>query len=398
MELIFAFDRFVGNDPVPNLIREAISVNELKSRNFDLQWPRIVLPRILLYLTQANIKYECCDSKMAPAGSFYPVNFGWFDFDLDYFELLPDSTKQRVRNQELKIIFFYHEGDNPSRIRKQLNLLSENHRINKDYFLLVSANTAAQHTPGCMYFDDHERFFSYANRHQSIDNRWSCDKKNYDFTLLNRRNKWWRASITADLHRHNILSDSLWSYDTDCDIEDLPDDNPISIFEIPGLHEYIETWIRLGPYKCDSMGRDQQHKFGQINSDLYLRSWFHLIVESQYDCDQSGGAFITEKTYKCIKYGQPFVMIGPAGTLKQLRSHGYRVFDDVIDNSYDEITDNTQRWLMIRKLVTDMKHKGLQELWKDCQSDISHNMQLFHHRLTPSLNSLIKEINGYFSK
>jgi hypothetical protein len=398
MKLTFAFDQLIEDHPIPNLVKNIHSIQDLKHRDLDNQWPRIVSPRVLMYLDQANILYDVQDSVTAPAGSFYLVNFGWFDFSIDYFELMPASTKHRIKNQELRLVFIYHEGDNPSRIRSRLDQISRDHGIDQKLFLLISANTAAEWEPGCLYFDDHERFFCYNNRHQSINSRWCCDKKTYDFTLLNRRNKWWRAAVTADLHRHGILSNSLWSYDTSTSVEDSLDETPLSVFEIPGLYDYIQSWSSLGPYRCDETARDQQHRFGHINTDLYLRSWFHLVVESQYDVDQSGGTFITEKTYKCIKYGQPFVIIGPAGTLKKLRSHGYRVFDTVLDNSHDDIQDNNQRWAATKKLIVDMKQRGLSDLWRDCQDDVAHNMKIFHDRLLPSLNNFVREMHEYFSQ
>jgi hypothetical protein len=41
-----------------------------------------------------------------------------------------------------------------------------------------------------------------------------------------------------------------------------------------------------------------------------------LCLETHFDADQSGGAFLTEKTFKPIKHGQMFFVAGPAGSLQ----------------------------------------------------------------------------------
>jgi hypothetical protein len=116
------------------------------------------------------------------------------------------------------------------------------------------------------------------------------------------------------------------------------------------------------------------------------------VLETHFDADQSGGVFLTEKTFKPIKHGQMFFVAGPAGSLQVLRDLGYRVFDSVLDNSYDLETDHTQRW---RALTRSMyfAQSELPDLFEQCRADIEHNQQLFQAVKTERLNTLIKEIN-----
>ena len=62
------------------------------------------------------------------------------------------------------------------------------------------------------------------------------------------------------------------------------------------------------------------------------------------DIENSLGTFVSEKIFKPIKNGQPFVVVGPRGTLQCLRDLGYRTFDYAIDNSYDCEKNIAMRW------------------------------------------------------
>ena len=52
-----------------------------------------------------------------------------------------------------------------------------------------------------------------------------------------------------------------------------------------------------------------------------------------------GTIFISEKTWKPIMVGHPFIMVGNKNNLKFLKDLGYKTFDKWIDESYDDIED-----------------------------------------------------------
>ena len=53
---------------------------------------------------------------------------------------------------------------------------------------------------------------------------------------------------------------------------------------------------------------------------------------------------VTEKTFNAIANNQMFIINGQANSLDLLKSLGYKTFDSIIDESYDAIADDTQRW------------------------------------------------------
>jgi hypothetical protein len=116
------------------------------------------------------------------------------------------------------------------------------------------------------------------------------------------------------------------------------------------------------------------------------------VFETHWDADQSGGVFLTEKTYKPIKHGQLFFIAGCAGSLQVLRDQGYRVFDRVLDNTYDRIENNTLRWQRLCVAIKESQHR-LADRFSTVQEDIEHNQRLFLETKTSRLNILLEHIN-----
>jgi hypothetical protein len=386
--LNFCFDSLSDPDlGYPNLAKL-----NLGPEDFDCTWPRTLPVRLFAYFPMAGQRHRSWLVKDAPAGSWYPVGLAWHDFDLDYFALLSDACQQRVRARDVKLLFYYHEGDNPQRIRDRFEHLRCRHNFPRGSYVFLSANSASDQIEDFIYWPDHEIFFQYINRHQQA---WPVDAtpRNKDFVALNRTHKWWRAACMADLHRSGVLENSTWSYNPLIDIGDQRTDNPICVGDLPGLSDYLDNFLCQGPYRCDNLDDIGQNDHRFINDRLYKDAYCHLILETHFDADQSNGTFITEKTYKCLKFGQPFVVIGPPGTLKALRERGYRVFDHAIDNSYDDITDNTRRWRAVKHTIETLKQQDLHHWFESCVDDVRWNQHHFMHGHAELLDQLVLRLD-----
>jgi hypothetical protein len=385
--LNFCFDHLTSADlGYPNLAKLNLASNE-----FDTTWPRTLPVRLFSYFPQMGIPTNVWTIDQAPNGSWYPVGLAWHDFDCDYLALVPPRTYQRIKIGQIRMLFYYHEGDNPYRIKQRLDMLCARHGFPCDSYVFVSANSAADALDNFIYFPDHELFFRYINRRQR-----SClptvGPKQKDFTVINRTHKWWRATCMADLHSQGLLENSFWSYNSNIDINDEAESNPISLDQLLDVRVHLHKFLKNTPYTCDTLDPHAQNDHRQVNLDLYTKSYCHIILETHFDADQSGGTFLTEKTYKCIKFGQPFVIVGPPNSIAILRSRGYRVFDHVIDHSYDTITDNTERWLALRATIRDLKFKISPQWLAQCQQDLEWNQNHFANGYGDLLNDLVNRL------
>jgi hypothetical protein len=83
------------------------------------------------------------------------------------------------------------------------------------------------------------------------------------------------------------------------------------------------------------------------NIEIYERSQLTVVTESHFN--QTGGLFITEKTFRPLLVGHPFMILGQKGSLEKLRSWGFQTDFDGVDQSYDLIDDDCERFLQFHQ-------------------------------------------------
>jgi hypothetical protein len=258
-------------------------------------------------------------------------------------------------------------------------------------YRFVSANSKADELEGFVTFHDFE-FWYYQRNIDIPPYPIHTGPRSREFVCLNRIHKWWRATALADLHRLDLLSKSYWSYCEAPPDDKCSDENPIEIDTIGQLRWYLTKFIAHAPYFSDELSQDQRNNHALVEPKYFTDAYCHIVLESQFDLDQSGGVFITEKTFKPIKHGQMFFVAGGVGSLQALRDLGYRVFDHVLDNSYDLEPDHTQRWIQLTDSIMKAQQQGIAQLFEQCQEDLIHNQQLFLHNKASRLNTLLERL------
>jgi hypothetical protein len=388
----FVADRVVRGKAYPALTRWSANPYTAEWRQFVQHWPNTVPVELYEHFNTHGITYKLSDFNNATAGAYYTVGIGFFNFDVDYFALMSETVQKQLRREELVVLFYYHEGDNPYHIRDRLDELCQNHLLPPLCYRFVSGNTAADVIPNFAYFPDHELL--YWHRNQAIPPApVHSNPRLRDFTVLSRTHKWWRATAMTDLHRLGLLENSYWSYGTDITTGESETDNPIEVDTL-NIRADIATFLSQGPYTCDAKTASQHNDHHVIESEHHTESYCNIVLETHFDADGSGGAFLTEKTFKAIKHGQPFVIVGCAGSLAALRNLGYRTFDHAIDNSYDNISNNTERWIAVRSAIAHIKSKDLPAWFESCRSDTEHNQQLFCSTKADRLNTLLERLHS----
>jgi hypothetical protein len=387
---------FVADKTIKGRIYPALAKHEARPytpswREFGQHWPYTTPLRLQEYCDKHKVKvntYSINDN--LPSNTFYPICLGFFDFDIDYFGLLPVDVHRCVVAGRLKILFYYHEGDNPRRIKNRLDSLCQHHDLDPKCYVFVSSNTQADSLPGFVTFIDFELWYGCRNTEAALPIH--TNARNHEFAALCRLHKSWRATIMADMIQAGTLDQSLWSY---CETitGDLSNDNPIEIDMIPQLRWNIDKFVKLVPKFSDDLDQLKRNDHSMLVPKYFNDVYCAIAIESQFDVDQSNGAFITEKTFKSIKHGQMFFIAGAAGSLQTLRNIGYRTFDHVLDNSYDTITNHTQRWQRLHESIQQARSQGLDNLFLQCLPDIEHNQKLFLASKQDRLNILHRKIH-----
>ena len=89
---------------------------------------------------------------------------------------------------------------------------------------------------------------------------------------------------------------------------------------------------------------------------------------------------LTEKTFKPIALGMPFIIVGTRGSLEYLRSYGFRTFEGIWDESYDQAPDDVriERIASLLRSLDELPLEGKQDLFDQAQEVIEHNWNHFY--------------------
>lgn len=131
-------------------------------------------------------------------------------------------------------------------------------------------------------------------------------------------------------------------------------------------------------------------------------AFWHIVTETVFYYDK---LHLTEKIFKPIASKQPFMLLAAPGNLAYLKNYGFKTFDSVIDESYDNIQDNDLR---IEAVVSQLhwycnltpgeKTDIIQQLEPIIDYNFHHFYGEFRHIITNELldntKTLFKEI-GY---
>jgi hypothetical protein len=110
----------------------------------------------------------------------------------------------------------------------------------------------------------------------------------------------------------------------------------------------------------------------KIAWDIYANSWYSVVAETMND----GHDFITEKTAKPLFAKRIFVLFGSQYQLKNLRDKGFKTFDTILDESYDEIEDKNLRFNAAWKQVEFLMTQDPLILYQKVHNILEHNYNL----------------------
>ena len=106
---------------------------------------------------------------------------------------------------------------------------------------------------------------------------------------------------------------------------------------------------------------------------VYNQTAYSIIAETGFENFYS---FYTEKTAKAMLAKRLFVMFSGYKFLQNLQQIGFQTFGNVIDESYDLIPDNQQRWLAAFEQVKKLCDMDQQEVFEKIGPVVEHNYSL----------------------
>ena len=208
------------------------------------------------------------------------------------------------------------------------------------------------HLPFKFWAGDSSWFWFYMyDRHKNKKFNFDHSSKPYIFFYLNKNPREHRLKLFDCLKKNNLLEDSLYSFTSK---------------GIKLKKEYELPWVDQENYP--DVGYDQD-----IYELPYNHTAYNLVSETLIDEE----LFLTEKIWKPIIAQQIFVVHGKQHYLKDLRELGFKTFDGIIDESYDEEGDPQKRINKIVDLCKWIKNQDWKVLYKKTKDIREHNTRHF---------------------
>lgn len=253
------------------------------------------------------------------------------------------------------------------------------------------------------YYNNNTSWYALHNPHLMLPN-----VKIDELSLIDKKlfssfnwNAWeHRLGLIVLLHYYDLLDEgyvtspgrSKFDYDPIADFEMLKISSYSYIGSLPNrdeIYQKLESLRNNYPLKIDDR-RQYSHTDDPltVQENLHFKipmltarhnSIFEIITETRF----FGEHFFSEKTFNVIALGRPFVIMSSPNILKSFRKLGFKSFSPYIDESYDDIEDNSQRLLAIVKEVkrlSDMRKNDPTSFYKmvDTLSTIAqYNLEYF---------------------
>ena len=109
-----------------------------------------------------------------------------------------------------------------------------------------------------------------------------------------------------------------------------------------------------------------------IQAEPYIDTYFSLVTETVCDYPYS---LRSEKIYKPIAMGHPWIATANCGFYRDIRNQGFRTYSSLIDESFDSIHNNQDRLDRIVAVVQDLCQQDLAEFLVAAEQTSKYNQQ-----------------------
>jgi len=198
------------------------------------------------------------------------------------------------------------------------------------------------------------------------------EKKNkpYKFLYLSGRARPHRKYLLEALELEGLLDQSLYSCLEGKEFVDQGVNfyhNGFDLMRKPRQIKYLPEEYELAQVrertKLDASAEFVKYQLfngewldGVINPDCYTDTYFSIVAETAFHYPYS---FRTEKIWKPIMIGHPWIAVTNKGFYKDIRNMGFKTFGHLIDESFDEIENCEERIKRTSQIIVDLCKQDL---------------------------------------
>ena len=216
--------------------------------------------------------------------------------------------------------------------------------------------------------------------------------KTKKFIFLNAKDGHHKRYVLGKLIQNNLLNSGHVTYQ--CSEGFIDTNLNIGIRHFNGYITTIEYCNPYIPIKIDNSNISTK-----LPRNIFAQSYVNVVSETRFpNVMKYKTNFVTEKTFNAIANNQIFIIVGHAGSLDLLKSLGYKTFDCIIDETYDNVYNNSQRLQIVSNTIIDYLKKPIDEIKNDyvkVKEIIEHNRNLlFTQNLETRLQSFINNLDS----
>jgi len=262
--------------------------------------------------------------------------------------------------------------------------------------IIISSESADMHTAG--YFiskklnlpmvnyyltTEFEGYYSHYAKNLAVKFN-NFELKHYDkkFLCLNGYYRRHRAALITMLSGLNLLDKGLISFNIKeggAEPEDTYNFMKEFFSQIPEVNSILDN-NKDNLLKLKSILLDRPFNHGENlavvmpEHDTYFNdTFFSVVTETNYpdfnpihhtpELPNRVGRLLSEKIFRTIYFKHPFLIVCNPHSLKLLKELGYKTFDSLIDESYDDETDNSIRIYKIAKEIERLCNLSDEEVY-----------------------------------
>jgi hypothetical protein len=171
--------------------------------------------------------------------------------------------------------------------------------------------------------------YNYLKNYVGINNTIIPDK---NFLCLNRRMYYTKYQIIEELFNRGLLNDTRFSWVDNKNTRNLLNKELINYLEID-VNNFKAIQLEGDVMYGSELSTHEEYLY-TINPNWYYKSKVNIITETNFNETE---IHITEKTWKAIYLGVPFVISASNEHLQTLRNMGFKTFNSVINEDYDNM-------------------------------------------------------------
>jgi hypothetical protein len=320
---------------------------------------------------------------------FYPIFWPQVEnFELNNNLTFPEKVLYDIRNKRAKILLINaYEGYSMDSFYNDANHIAKKHNIDTNQIVFLNGNLKILNDENHVYVN----FWECISEHYHYNFRELtenlvkdiCNQKirKHKFICLQRRPHPHRIAMFTDLYSNRndgILT--LGTGDND-DLEYFKGNSRKFYRNFPDKITVFNEIRHVLPYEYD-VKLQTNNPTHDNEIEKFTDSYLHVVAET-YFFNRNNRLFFSEKIFKPVVFMQPFVLFSETGSLQAFRNMGFKTFPTIIDESYDEIIDDRQRYDMAMQSVKNFISQDIQQIHNQVRSilpDLMYNYGLLHGR------------------